>query len=52
MQCQKIFTNYPYDKELITRTYKELEKLNAKEIKLYIKKWGNEMNRHFPKEET
>lgn len=37
---------------LISRLYKELQKLNAEEIKMTINKWTNKMNRQFLKEET
>lgn len=38
------FTGCSYDKNIIPRTYKKLQKLNTKETKLSINKWYNEMN--------
>jgi hypothetical protein len=36
---------------LITRTYRELKKLNSPKINEPIKKWATELNRTFSKEE-
>jgi hypothetical protein len=36
---------------LITRISRELKKLNSPEINDLMKKWGNELNRAFSKEE-
>jgi hypothetical protein len=36
-----------YIKELITRIYRELKKLNSLEINEPIKKWATELNRTF-----
>jgi hypothetical protein len=38
-------------KGLITRIYRELKKLNSSQINEPIKKWENELNRTFSKEE-
>jgi hypothetical protein len=40
-----------YIKGLITRIYRELEKLNSPQINEPIKKWASELNRTFSKEE-
>jgi hypothetical protein len=39
------------DEGLVTRIYKELEKLNSQKIKDPMKKWTSELNRDFSKEE-
>jgi hypothetical protein len=38
------------DKRLITRIFKELQKLNKKPQKQPIKKWASELSRQFSKE--
>jgi hypothetical protein len=43
--------HYTSDKELITRIYRELKKLNSPKINDPIKKWATELNRTFSKEE-
>jgi hypothetical protein len=40
------------DKGLITRTYWELKKLNSLKINEPVKKWANELNRTFLKEDV
>lgn len=40
---ETVFTSYTSEERLISRTYKELHKLNTKEIKL--SKWTNELNK-------
>jgi hypothetical protein len=50
-EWEKIFASYTSDKELITRIYRELKKLNSPKINETIKKWANELNRIFSKEE-
>jgi hypothetical protein len=47
----KIFASSTSDKGLITRTYRELKKLNSSKINEPIKKWATELNRTFSKEE-
>jgi hypothetical protein len=50
-EWEKIFLSYTSDKELITRIYSELKKLNSPKINEPIKKWASEINRTFSKEE-
>jgi hypothetical protein len=45
----KIFASYTSDKELITRIYRELKKLNSPKINDPIKKWAAKLNRTFSK---
>jgi hypothetical protein len=40
---EKIFASYSLDKGLISRTYKELQKLDTKRISNPINKWTNEL---------
>jgi hypothetical protein len=48
----EIFASYTSDKELITRLYRELRKLNSSKINEPIKKWVTELNRTFTKEKV
>jgi hypothetical protein len=51
-EWEKTFASYTTKKGLITRIYRELKKLNFKKINDPIKKWANELNRDFLKEEV
>lgn len=45
----RIFTNYTSDKILISRLYKEIQKLNIKTNNHLISKWTSKLNSQFPK---
>jgi hypothetical protein len=51
-ECENIFTSYTSGKGQITRIYRELKKLNSQKINDPMKKWANELNRAFSKEEV
>jgi hypothetical protein len=50
-EWEKTLASYISDKELITRIYRQLKKLNCPKINEPIKKWATEKNRTFSKEE-
>jgi hypothetical protein len=53
IEWEKIFASYTSNDRLITRIYCELKRVNSpQKINEPIKKWANEVNRAFPKEEV
>ena len=50
MEWENIFAKDTTDKELVSKIYKELFKLNTRETNKKIKKWAEDMNRHFSNE--
>ena len=49
-EWENIIAKEATDKELISKVYKQLLKLNSRKINELIKKWAEELNRHFIKE--
>ena len=50
-EWEKIIANETVDKELISRTYKQLIQLNTRKMNNPIKKWAEDLKRHFSKED-
>ena len=50
-EWEKIIANETTDKVLISKIYKQLIQLNARKTNNAIKKWEEDLNRHFCKED-
>ena len=50
-EWEKIIANETFDKELISKIYKQLIQLSTRKTNNSIKKWEKYLNRHFSKED-
>ena len=50
-EWEKMIANEATEKELISKIYKQLLRLNSRKIKDPVKKWAKELNRRFSKED-
>ena len=50
-EWEEITANETTDKGLISKIYKHLIQVNARKTSNPIKKWGNDLNRYFSKED-